>query len=139
MRGGWDGRDTRTPDREAELAAQPGGSATGFPSLFSNSICAGSETTLGGASLGRNHAELSHLREDVDDPRGLSDPPVDEPDDEDLVVRDGFAGWWDAHVLAPVGSGNHVPADEVVPLCDQILDRDVQVGVAPKEGSPTLA
>lgn len=46
------------------------------------------------AQLGRNHAELSHLRDDVDDPPGLSDSTVGEPEDEDLVVGDGFAGWW---------------------------------------------
>jgi hypothetical protein len=47
-----------------------------------------------GALLGLNHAELFHLREDVDHPPGLSDSAVDEAENEDLVVRDGFAGRW---------------------------------------------
>jgi hypothetical protein len=41
-----------------------------------------------GASLGGNHAELFHLREDVGDSPGLRDSAVDEAEDEDLVVRD---------------------------------------------------
>src|SRR5215211_8625058 len=88
---------------------------------------------VNGASLGLNQAELVHLREDVDDPPGLGDPPVDEPDDEDLVVGDGFAGWWEAHVLALVGPGDRVAADDLVALFDQILDRDVKVGERPYE------
>src|SRR5215469_10227976 len=93
-------------------------------SVFSNSICAGSETTRRRASLGRNHAELSHQREGVDDPPGLGDSAVDAAEDEDLVVCDGFAGWWKAHEFALVGPSNRVPADDLVPLRDQILDRD---------------
>jgi ketosteroid isomerase-like protein len=47
--------------------------------------------TGGRVSLGLNHAELSHLREDVDDSPGLGDSAVCEADNEDLVVGDGFA------------------------------------------------
>jgi hypothetical protein len=43
-------------------------------------------------SLGANHAELFHLREDVDDPPDLCDSPSGETENEDLVLRDGFAG-----------------------------------------------
>jgi hypothetical protein len=35
--------------------------------------------------------------------------------DEDLVVHDGFADWWDAHAIALVGPGNRVAADHLVP------------------------
>jgi len=50
-------------------------------------------------SLGGNRAELIHLREDVDHPPRLGDSAVREAEDEDLVVGDGFAGWWAAHVF----------------------------------------
>jgi hypothetical protein len=51
---------------------------------------------------GRNHAELLHLGEDVDDPAPLSDSAACEPDDENLVyVTDlpvggtpMYAPWW---------------------------------------------
>src|SRR5919199_4734473 len=56
-------------------------------------------------------------------PPDLSDPAAGEADDEDLVVPDGFAGWWEVPVLALVGPGNRVPADDLVPLRDHVLDR----------------
>jgi hypothetical protein len=37
-----------------------------------------------------------------------------------------------------VGSGNRVPGDEPVFLAEQVLDRDVQVGIRPKKGRPHL-
>src|SRR5215467_8908959 len=55
-------------------------------------------------SLGLNHAELFHLREDVDNPPDLGDPAVDEPHNEDLGVGDGFAGW-----RKPLNSPRWVP------------------------------
>ena len=46
--------------------------------------------------LGRNHADLCHLRVDVDDaPRSLARPGR-EAEDEDLVVRHGLAGGCDS-------------------------------------------
>src|SRR5215471_13074397 len=66
---------------------------------------------LGSAMPGSRRAV--HLRQDIDDSPGLSDPAIDEPANEDLVVRDGFAGWRDAQVLTPVGPGNRVPADDL--------------------------
>src|SRR2546430_7986625 len=42
-------------------------------------------------------AELPHLREDVDDAPGLSDSAVDDPENEDFVIGDGFTGWWETH------------------------------------------
>jgi hypothetical protein len=36
-------------------------------------------------------------------------------------------------VLALVGSGDRVAEDNLVPLLDHILDRDVKVGVGPQE------
>src|ERR1700716_1617653 len=84
-------------------------------------------------SLGRNRAELPHLRQDVDDAPGLCDSAVEEAEDEDLVVRDGFAGWWDAHVFTAVGPSNGIPDDDLVTLRDQVLDRNVKVGVSPME------
>jgi len=48
-------------------------------------------------------------------PPGLSDSAAREAEDEDLAVGDGFAGWRQAHVFAAVGSGNHIPADDLVP------------------------
>src|SRR6266540_2817131 len=98
----------------------------------------GSQTSARTCSLGGNHAELFHLREDVDDPPDLSDSAVDEAADEDLVVGDGFAGWREAHVFTLVGPGNRVPADDLVPLFDQILDRNVKVGERAKEHRPHL-
>src|SRR5262245_23180042 len=59
-------------------------------------------------------------------------------EDEDLVVRDGSAGWWDAHVLALVCPGDRVAADDLVPLLDEILDGDVKVGVGPVESGEHL-
>jgi hypothetical protein len=88
---------------------------TGFHPSSATQSAPAARPYADGASLGRNHAELSHRREDVDDSPGLSDPPVDEPDDEDLVVRDGFASRWDAHVFALVGPGDRVAADDLVP------------------------
>src|SRR5262249_44728996 len=67
-----------------------------------------------GPARSRNQAELSHLRQGVDESPGLRDAAVDEAEDEDFVVRDGFAGWWDAHGFALVGPGDQVPADLVL-------------------------
>ena len=85
-----------------------------------------------------NHAELLHLREDVDHPPGLSDSAAREAEDEDLVVGDGLAGWPVAHVVTLVGPSNRVAADDLVPLRDQILDRDMEVGENPKESGEHL-
>src|SRR5262245_10630524 len=72
-----------------------------------------------------DHAELCQLGEDVDDRPGLGYSPFGEAEDNDLFVRDGPAGWWDAHVFALMGAGDRVAHDDLVALLDQILDRDV--------------
>jgi hypothetical protein len=80
------------------------------------------------ASLSRDHAELLHLRENVNNPPDLSDPAVDEPHDEDLAVRDGSARWRDTVEFTQVGSGNCVLLDDFVAFFNQIVDRKVNVG-----------
>src|SRR5207247_6425733 len=79
-------------------------------------------------SLGLDHAELFHLREDVGNPPDLSDPAIDEPHYEDLRVGDRFAGRPEAVEFAQVGAGNRVLRHDLVALPDQILDRAVKVG-----------
>jgi len=37
-----------------------------------------------------------------------------------------------------VGAGDRVPGDELVCIGDQVLDRDVKIGVGPKENRPHL-
>jgi hypothetical protein len=66
-------------------------------------------------------------------PQGLHDSAARQAEDEDLVVRDGFARWRQAHVLALVGLSNRVAADGLVPLRDHILDRNVKIRVGPLE------
>jgi helix-turn-helix protein/integrase-like protein len=91
------------------------------------------------ASVGGDQAELFQLREDVDDSPGLGDSAVDEPEDDDLVVGDGLAGWRKAHVFTLVGPGKGVPADDLSVFFDHVLDRDVQVRVDPvKRGEQFL-
>src|SRR5215469_17069340 len=92
----------------------------------------------GRGSLGGNHAELFHLREDIDDPPHLRDPAAGETEDEDLVVADGLAGWREAHVFTLVGPCNRGTHYDLVPLRDQILDRKVEVGKALEEHRPHL-
>src|SRR5262249_17472223 len=77
------------------------------------------------AWLGGNQAELFHLGEDVDDSPDLDDSAVDEAADEDLVVGYGLAGWRQAHVFTLVSASNGLPGDDLVPLFDHILDRDL--------------
>jgi hypothetical protein len=61
----------------------------------------------------------------------LGDSTVEEEEDEDLVVGHGATGCGEAHVVAVVRARQRVPAHDLVPLCDRILDRDVKV----REGS----
>src|SRR3569833_1288128 len=101
--------------------------------LVRDTVVEREHANIAGDPLGRKHAELSHLGEDVDDPPGLRDPATGDPEDEDLVVRDGPAGRRAAHVLALVGPGDRVPADDLVSFGAHVLDRDVQVGEGSKE------
>src|SRR5215510_1834451 len=80
-------------------------------------------------SSARNRVELSQLRQYVDHAPGLSDTAVDEAEDKYLVVLDGFSGWLDTHVFTALGPSNDISADHLVILRDQVLHRDVKVGV----------
>jgi hypothetical protein len=106
------------------MSATSAGDLSRPPSLL-RALWAHNETT--------NRAQLLHLRQDVDNTPGLCDSTVDEAEDKDLVIGDGFAGWWDAHVLAEVRPSNQVPADNLVPFRDHIVDRDMKVGERAKE------
>src|SRR5262245_28359536 len=97
-------------------------------------MAAGTRCLLAGGSWRRrNRAELPHQRHDIDDSPGLGDSAIEEARDEDLIVGDGFAGWWDAHEFTPVGPGDHVPADDPVALGDDVFELNVEVGAGPME------
>src|SRR3954467_6073873 len=49
--------------------------------------------------LGQSHAELLHLREDINDSPRLDDAAVGESEDEDFVVDNGLGGRLQAHVF----------------------------------------
>lgn len=65
----------------------------------------------------------------------VSDSAAREAEDEDLAVCDGFPRWWQAHVIALVGPSKRVAADDLVPLRDHVLDRDLQVGIGARRAT----
>src|SRR5215831_10171461 len=116
LRPGAAGQQPGHASRSTRRTAPRSGSGQRWPEDRSSvfSLACPAERTRSG-SIGGNHAELFHLREDVDDAPGLGDSPVGEADDEDLVVGDGFDGWREAHVFTLVGPGNRVPGDDLSP------------------------
>ena len=116
----------------AKLARLPGAPSERRPVAASQARDAESSGASG------KGAQLSQLREDVDDPPGLGDSAVHESTDDNLVIRDGLAGWWQAHVLALVGPSDRIAGDDFVSLRDQILDRNMKVGEGPMEPAEHL-